>query len=196
MSAYMINELRHDFQQCGIWTSVDSDEPKLRSSKWCSVNSLRVIEYQETSKGSDQTARIRRLVWAIAGRTYHIVGNLLSQLIIFFYSASSISKYQEVLVLKLIQRHSIFFLTLCMLVIFSCFWSSAELLQNFFKKFFQAFHQSVKKLGFRSGPTFFSCLIWIQTVCKGYQQTAGAGNELTYPKKQQRLDKTTGLTRV
>ena len=32
-----------DFQQCGILTSVDSDEPvqppcKLRSSKWCSVS--------------------------------------------------------------------------------------------------------------------------------------------------------------
>ena len=34
-----------DFQQCGILTSVDSDEPvqplfKLRNSKWCSVSSL------------------------------------------------------------------------------------------------------------------------------------------------------------
>ena len=38
------------FQQCGILTSVDSDEPvqprfKLRNSKWCSVNSLKVIKY-------------------------------------------------------------------------------------------------------------------------------------------------------
>ena len=37
-------------QQCGILTSVDSDEPvqppfKLRNSKWCSVSSLTVIEY-------------------------------------------------------------------------------------------------------------------------------------------------------
>ena len=30
-----------------------------------------------TSNGSDQTARMRRLVWAFAGRTYHIVGNLM-----------------------------------------------------------------------------------------------------------------------
>ena len=39
-----------DFQQCGILTWVDSDEPlqppfKLRNSKWCSVSSLTIIEY-------------------------------------------------------------------------------------------------------------------------------------------------------
>ena len=39
-----------DFQQCGILTSVDSDESvkppvKLRNSKWCSISSLTVIEY-------------------------------------------------------------------------------------------------------------------------------------------------------
>ena len=38
------------FQQCGILTSVDSDEPvqppvKLRNPKWCSVSSLTNIEY-------------------------------------------------------------------------------------------------------------------------------------------------------
>ena len=38
------------FQQCGILTSVDSDEPvqppfKLRNSKWCPVSSLTFIEY-------------------------------------------------------------------------------------------------------------------------------------------------------
>ena len=38
-----------DFQQCGIFTSVDSDEPvqspfKSRNSKWCSVSSLTVTE--------------------------------------------------------------------------------------------------------------------------------------------------------
>ena len=37
-------------QQCGILTSVDSDEPlqppfKLRNSKWCSVRSVTIIEY-------------------------------------------------------------------------------------------------------------------------------------------------------
>ena len=39
-----------DFQQCGILTCVNSDEPvqppfTLRNSKWCSVCSLTVIEY-------------------------------------------------------------------------------------------------------------------------------------------------------
>ena len=44
--------LSHDiwFQQCGILTSVDSDEPvqppfKLRNFKWCSISSLTLIEY-------------------------------------------------------------------------------------------------------------------------------------------------------
>ena len=32
---------------------------------------------QATSKGSDRTARMRRLIWGFAGRTYHIVGNLM-----------------------------------------------------------------------------------------------------------------------
>ena len=36
---------------------------------------------QAISKGSDQTAHMRRLIWGSAGRTYHIVGNLMRQLI-------------------------------------------------------------------------------------------------------------------
>ena len=32
------------------------------------------------SKGSDQTARMRRLIWGFAGRTRHIVGNLMPML--------------------------------------------------------------------------------------------------------------------
>ena len=31
------------------------------------------LNIQATSKGSDQTARMRRLIWGFAGRTYHIV---------------------------------------------------------------------------------------------------------------------------
>ena len=39
-----------DFQQCGVLTSVDSEEPvqppfKLRDSKWYSVSNLTVMEY-------------------------------------------------------------------------------------------------------------------------------------------------------
>ena len=40
---------------------------------------------QATSKGSDQTARTRRLIWGFAGRTYHIVGNLMSRLNFYFW---------------------------------------------------------------------------------------------------------------
>ena len=45
-----IRAATHYFQQCGILTSVDSEEPvqppvKQRNSKWCSVSSLTVIEY-------------------------------------------------------------------------------------------------------------------------------------------------------
>ena len=36
---------------------------------------------QETSKGSDQTAPMRRLILAFDGGAYHIVGNLMSWLI-------------------------------------------------------------------------------------------------------------------
>ena len=41
---------------------------------------------------------------------------------------------------------------------------------TFSKKVFQEQHQSVKQFGSRSGLTFFSGLIWVQTVCRGYQQ--------------------------
>ena len=63
-----------------ILTSVDSGEPlqppfKLRNSKWYSIGSLTLIDTQASSKGSDQTARMRRLIWGFAGRTYHNVGN-------------------------------------------------------------------------------------------------------------------------
>ena len=38
------------------------------------------LNIQATSEGSDQTARMRRLIWGFAGRTYHIVGNLMPRL--------------------------------------------------------------------------------------------------------------------
>ena len=60
--------MTRDFQQCVILTCVDSDEP---------LQFLLSLETQATSKGSDQTVRMRRLVWGFAGRTYHIVGNLM-----------------------------------------------------------------------------------------------------------------------
>ena len=39
---------------------------------------------QATSKGSDQTACMRRLVLAYSGHTYHIVGNFMLQLLDIF----------------------------------------------------------------------------------------------------------------
>ena len=52
-----------DFQQCGILTSVDPDQPvqspvKLSNSKCCSVSILTVIDIWTTDKGSDQTAHM------------------------------------------------------------------------------------------------------------------------------------------
>ena len=78
-----------DFQQCGILTQIDWDEPvqppfKLRNSKWYSVSSLTLKNIQATSKGSDQTARMRRLIWGFAGRTYHIVENVMLWLIFIY----------------------------------------------------------------------------------------------------------------
>ena len=52
---------------------------KLRNSKCFSVSSL-TLNIQGTSKCSDQTARMHRMVWAFAGRTHHIVGNLMLRL--------------------------------------------------------------------------------------------------------------------
>ena len=68
-----------DFLQCGILTSVDSDQPvqppfKLRNFKWVwSVVKQQSMNIQATSRGSDQTARMRRLIWDFAGRTYQML---------------------------------------------------------------------------------------------------------------------------
>ena len=43
---------------------------------------------------------------------------------------------------------------------------------NFFEKFFQEYHQSVNQF-----ESIVSGLIWVQTVCKGYQQMTLAGKE-------------------
>ena len=45
---------------------------------------------QATSKGSDKTAHMRRLIRGFAGRIYHIVGNLMSRLKSYFFSGCSI----------------------------------------------------------------------------------------------------------
>ena len=78
-----------DFPRCGILTSGDSDEPvqppfKLRNSTDVRSVALESLNIQMTSKGSDQTARMRRLVLAFAGHIYQIVGNLKWILISIF----------------------------------------------------------------------------------------------------------------
>ena len=49
-------------------------------------------DIQATSKGSDQTVHVRRLVWAFAGHTYHIVGNLIPQLSSLYSETSTCRK--------------------------------------------------------------------------------------------------------
>ena len=58
------------------------------------------------------------------------------------------------------------------------FLSSADFAQNRFfpKKFFKEYHQNVKQFGSNLSLAF--CLILVQTVCKGYQQTMVADKSL------------------
>ena len=63
-------------------------------------------------------------------------------------------------------------LTLCMMCDFSCILLSADLFQNNLFQKIQEYHQCVKQFGSRSvRPDIFLGLIWVQTVCKSYQQT-------------------------
>ena len=71
-----------DFQQCGILTNVDSDEPlqpplSLETSNYVQSVAKHSYNIQVTSKGSDQTAHMRRLISAFTGHTYHIAGTLM-----------------------------------------------------------------------------------------------------------------------
>ena len=76
------------FLQCGFLTWIDTGEsvqpPFMnRNSKCCSSVTYQVLIIQTISKGSDQSMRMSRLVWAFAYRTYHIVGNLMLWLTIW-----------------------------------------------------------------------------------------------------------------
>ena len=69
---------------------------------------------------------------------------------------------------------------ICILIII-IFWNIAFIISSNFiivpyftlcmLDFFFQYHQGVKQFGSRSDPTFLLGLIWVQTVCKGYQQT-------------------------
>ena len=69
------------FWQVQTWTSLWSLLLSLETP--CSVSSLTIKNSKATSKGSGQTARMRRLIWGFPGRTYHIVGNLMHWLIYY-----------------------------------------------------------------------------------------------------------------
>ena len=55
---------------------IDSDQPVQPPTP----DAVWSVENSGDSKGTDQTAHMRRLVWAFAGHTYNIVGNLMSRL--------------------------------------------------------------------------------------------------------------------
>ena len=72
-------------------------------------------------------------------------------------------------------------LTLCLLGNVSCFLSSVDFFQNqFFRKILSGIHVSseCQTVWIQILPNILSSLIWVQTVCKGYQQTALVGKEL------------------
>ena len=74
-----------DFQQFGVLTCVDSDEPlqppfKLRNSKWCSVSSLTLIEYsmdkQRLWSDCKYTQADLRLCWSHIPHCWNLVSRL------------------------------------------------------------------------------------------------------------------------
>ena len=69
-------------------------------------------------------------------------------------------------------------LTLCLLGIFSLFMSSADFFQNqLFHKILSGIPSEWQTVWIQIRPDFLSGLIWVQTVCKGDQQTAQVGKE-------------------
>ena len=67
-------------------------------------------------------------------------------------------------------------LILCILGNFLC--RNLRFKINFFENFFQEYNLSVKQIGSHIRPNISSGLIWVQTVCKGYQQTTVGHKEL------------------
>ena len=53
------------------------------------LNSQKIFMRQ----GSDQTARMRRKIWGFAGRTYHIVGNLMPRLMYVFHQITILTTF-------------------------------------------------------------------------------------------------------
>ena len=87
-----------DFQQCGLLTSVDSDESvqppfKLRNSKCSSASSWTFIEFSSDLQRLWSDCAYAQAGLSLAGRTYHIVGNLMSRLIIYIQILSFMELY-------------------------------------------------------------------------------------------------------
>ena len=70
-------------------------------------------------------------------------------------------------------------LTLCLLcIIFHAFFSSAEFFQNqLFRKILSGLSSECQTVWIQIRPDKMSGLIWVQTVCKYYQQTTKVGKE-------------------
>ena len=72
-------------------------------------------------------------------------------------------------------------LTICLMGNFSCFLSSADFFQNhLFRKILSGIPSECQKDWIQIRPNILSSLICIQYVCKGYEQTKLAGNEINY----------------
>ena len=70
-------------------------------------------------------------------------------------------------------------LTHCLLGNFSCFLSSADFFQNqLFEKFLSGIPSECQTVWTLIRPDDSSGLIWVQTVCQGYQQTTLVDKEL------------------
>ena len=54
---------------------------------------------------------------------------------------------------------------------FSCFLSSADFFQNLFLNFFSGIPPECQMVWIKIRPDILLGLIWVQTLCKGYQQT-------------------------
>ena len=93
--------MTRDFQQCGILTSVDWDEPvqssfRLRNSKWCSVSSLTLMGYSSIKQRLWSDCAYAQADLRLCWRTYHIVGNLRHWLnYVCMYSFMPSSIYQS-----------------------------------------------------------------------------------------------------
>ena len=70
-------------------------------------------------------------------------------------------------------------LTLCPLGNFSCFLSFADILENqVFRKILSGIASECQTNWIQIRPYVLSGLIWVQSVCKGYEQSTLVGNEL------------------